>query len=141
MRNNGYEGYNYGDSAYENGRNNYPNCNNYEEETHNHEFLTSTNYDENDECEIHNHRTVGVTGPAIPCKGSHIHKVEAYVDTFEGHIHKICDVTGPALRLPNGKHIHVVKGETSKSESNNHDHAYYFATLIDNPSDIKEDKC
>ena len=44
------------------------------DETHNHEFLTSTNYDENDECEIHNHRVAGVTGPAIPCRGSHVHR-------------------------------------------------------------------
>lgn len=111
------------------------------DETHNHDFLTSTNYDENDECEIHNHRVAGVTGPAIPCRGSHVHKVEAFVDTYDGHIHKICDTTGPALRLPNGKHIHIVKGETTKNDENNHDHAYYFATLIDNPSDIDEDKC
>ena len=111
-------------------------------ETHNHEFLSSTDYAENCDGEVHNHRIAGVTGPAIPTKnGSHVHKIESYVDTYDGHIHKICDVTGPALKLPNGKHIHLVEGTTTRNDCNNHKHDYYFATLIENPSDVDKNKC
>lgn len=75
---------------------------------HNHEFATSTDYAENDECVIHNHRTAGLTGPAI--------------------------------WLINGKHIHLVKGETGRADGNNHDHDYFFTTQIQDPSNVPENR-
>lgn len=111
-----------------------------ESECHNHEFQTSTDYKKDDECKKHNHRISGVTGPAIKCGNSHIHKVEEFIDTFGDHIHKICDTTGPAIYLPGGKHIHLVKGKTSNNDG--HCHNYYFATEIEDPTNVpKKEKC
>ena len=109
-------------------------------ECHNHEFTLSTDYEEDDECRVHNHRFSGVTGPGIRCGKSHIHKVETFVDTFDDHFHKICDETGPAMYLPSGKHFHIVKGDTSKNDDNNHDHDYYFTTAIENPTQVPKSK-
>ena len=107
---------------------------------HNHEFTLVTDYEKDDECRVHNHSFSGVTGPAIKCGKSHIHKVETFVDTFIDHIHKICDKTGPAIYLPSGKHFHIVKGETS--ENDEHDHDYYFTTAIEDPTQVpKSKKC
>ncbi|WP_099716597.1 MULTISPECIES: YmaF family protein [unclassified Clostridium] len=105
---------------------------------HNHEFLSSTDYKEDDECVIHNHRIAGVTGPPIKYGKSHIHKVNEFTDTFDDHFHGICDTTGPAIELPGGKHIHLVKGKTTVNDGHQHD--YYFATLIQDPSNVPEDK-
>lgn len=107
---------------------------------HNHEFSTSTNYAKDDECEIHNHRIACVTGEAIRVGKTHIHKIEATTDTFGDHSHKVCDKTGPAIYLPNGKHFHIVKGETAKSDG--HDHDYYFITALADQTDVpKSKKC
>lgn len=109
---------------------------------HNHEFSTSTNYAEDDECRIHNHRIACVTGPAIRAGKTHIHKIETTTDTFGDHYHKVCDKTGPAIYLPNGKHFHIVKGETGRAEENAHDHDYYFITAIEDPTNVpKSKKC
>lgn len=112
--------------------------NEYKIKNHNHEFLSSTDYEEDDEGVEHNHRIAGVTGPPIKCGKSHVHKVDELTDTFGDHFHKICDTTGPALFLKGGKHIHLLKGTTSVAD--NHDHDYYFTTLIEDPSNVPEDK-
>jgi hypothetical protein len=109
---------------------------------HNHEFLSSTDYEEDAEGVEHNHRIAGVTGPPIMCGKSHVHKIAVFTDTFDDHFHKICDTTGPALYLPDGKHIHLLKGTTAVADENNHDHDYFFTTLIQAPSNVPEDtKC
>lgn len=100
---------------------------------HNHEFLSSTDYDGEIE---HNHRIAGVTGPAIRQGMSHVHKIEEYTDTFGDHYHKICDTTGPAIYISKDKHIHLIKGETTFDAG--HDHDYYFTTLIEDPSNVPE---
>ena len=102
-------------------------------ENHNHEFLSSTDYEE-DEGVLHNHRIAGVTGPPIICGRSHVHKVEVFTDTFHDHFHKVCAITGPALALPCGKHIHLIQGETTNNDG--HDHDYYFVTLIQDPTNM-----
>jgi len=116
----------------------YYNKNYYKVERHNHEFLSSTDYEEDDEGFVHNHRIAGVTGAPIKYGKSHVHKIAVYTDTFGDHFHVICDTTGPAISLPGGKHIHLVKGTTAIADG--HDHDYYFATLIQNPTDVPEDK-
>ena len=111
---------------------------------HNHEFLSSTDYEEDDDGVEHNHRIAGVTGPPIECGKSHVHKIAVLTDTFVDHFHEICDTTGPALYLKDGKgkHIHLLKGTTGVADDNNHDHDYYFTTLIEDPSNVPEDnKC
>ena len=110
-----------------NNNNNYRN----ESQCHNHEFQTSTNYRRDDE---------GVTGPAIRCGSSHVHKIKTFADTFGDHIHEICDTTGPAIYLRDGKHIHLVKGKTSNNEGHRHD--YYFTTDVEDQSNVpKKDRC
>lgn len=129
-------GYKYnGDSRYGRsyGENNENKDNCYRLKNHNHEFLSSTDYDGEIE---HNHRIAGVTGPAIRQGMSHVHKIEEYTDTFGDHYHKICDTTGPAIYISKDKHIHLVKGETSYDAG--HDHDYYFTTLIEDPSNVPE---
>ncbi|AIY78600.1 hypothetical protein FDC58_17520 [Clostridium botulinum] len=122
----------------------YDNCNNSEEnnrykiQNHNHEFESSTSYAKDDECVEHNHRISGVTGPAIKHGKSHVHKIEVFTDTFGDHFHEICDTTGPAIYLSNGKHIHLVKGETTIADGHYHD--YYFVTLIQDPTEVPEKK-
>ncbi|MGM9933613.1 YmaF family protein [uncultured Clostridium sp.] len=119
-----------------NNNNNYRN----ESQCHNHEFQTSTNYRRDDEGRRHNHRTSGVTGPAIRCGSSHVHKIKTFADTFGDHIHEICDTTGPAIYLRDGKHIHLVKGKTSNNEGHRHD--YYFTTDVEDQSNVpKKDRC
>ena len=107
---------------------------------HNHEFQTSTDYKRDDEGVKHNHNISCITGPAIKCGDSHVHKVEAYTNTFGDHFHKVCDTTGPAIYLPGGKHIHIVKGKTSCNDG--HSHNYYIATEAEDPTNVpKKDKC
>ena len=121
-------------------KNNYKDDYKYESECHNHEFQTSIDYKKDDEGKKHNHRISCITGPAIKCDKSHIHKVETFTDTFGDHIHKVCDTTGPAIYLPGGKHIHLVKGKTSNNDG--HCHNYYFVTEIQDPTNVpKKEKC
>ena len=101
---------------------------------HDHEFLSSTDYERDEARQCHNHRIAGVTGPPIICGRSHVHKVEEFTDTFNDHFHKVCVITGPALALPGGKHIHLIKGETTNNDG--HDHDYYFVTLIQDPTNM-----
>ena len=110
------------------------NC--YKVKCHNHEFLSSTDYEKDYECVVHNHRIAGVTGPPIEAGKSHVHKIAVLTDTFGDHFHKICDTTGPALFLPGGKHIHLLKGTTEEADV----HDYYFTTLIEDPTNVPEDK-
>ena len=110
----------------------------YKIKNHNHEFESSTDYEEDDEGELHNHRIAGVTGPPIKYGKTHIHKVAEFTDTFGDHFHEICDTTGPAIYLPGGKHIHLVKGRTTVADGHQHD--YFFTTLIEDPTNVPEDK-
>ena len=105
---------------------------------HVHEFLGSTMFAE--ECEDrHNHRFAGVTGEAIRKGNSHVHKLATNTD-FVDHHHEICDTTGPAINVGNGKHVHLVKGYTTCRDG--HRHEYIFATLIEAPTvDEKESDC
>ncbi|ABR34053.1 MULTISPECIES: YmaF family protein [Clostridium] len=103
---------------------------------HNHEFLSSTNYEEDENCEEHNHRIAGTTGPAIRVGLSHVHRIEEVTDTFNDHNHRVCITTGPAIYISRNKHIHIVQGQTSFNDG--HDHDYFFTTLIDDPSNVPD---
>lgn len=130
MRNN----YNNNEYDYENS----DKCKKQKKQTHVHEFEGSTMFAE--ECEDrHNHRFAGVTGEAIRKGNSHVHKLATNTD-FVDHHHEICDTTGPAINVGNGKHVHLVKGYTTCRDG--HRHEYIFATLIEAPTvDEKESDC
>lgn len=101
-----------------------------ERQRHVHEFLGSTRlatYTGG----VHNHRFAGVTSQAIPYGNSHVHKISVNTDYFSDHFHGICVVTGPAIDVGGGKHVHLVQGFTTVSEG--HKHSFIFTTLIENP--------
>lgn len=97
---------------------------------HVHEFLGSTKLAELQE-DPHNHRFAGVSGVAIKKGDSHVHKIETNTDFYEDHHHEICEQSGPAIRVCEGRHVHFVMGTTS--EADEHVHEFIFATLIENP--------
>lgn len=112
----------------------------YKVKCHNHEFEASTDFERDDEGRIHNHRIAGVTGPAIKCGKTHVHKVNEVTDTFDDHFHGICETTGPAIYLPSGKHFHVISGSTTVSDGHKHD--FYFITQVEDVTNVPEDdKC
>jgi hypothetical protein len=99
------------------------------EQKHVHEFLGSTRLAELDE-DPHNHRFAGVSGEAIPCGCSHVHEIMVRTDFFD-HFHFIKVITGPAIPVGKGRHVHFVKAITSCNDD--HRHELIFATLIESP--------
>ena len=105
------------------------------QQTHVHEYQGSTMFAEEDE-DRHNHRFAGVTGEAIRRGNSHVHKLATNTD-FLDHHHEICDTTGPAIDVGDGKHVHFVEGYTTVRDG--HRHEYVFATLIASPTVDEDD--
>lgn len=100
---------------------------------HVHEFLGSTSINDN---RPHNHRFAGISGRAIPWGRSHVHEITTRTDSTDGHFHFIRDVSGEAINVGNGRHIHFVRGLTSFDDG--HRHRYIFGTLIENPIDFRD---
>lgn len=98
-------------------------------QSHVHEFLGSTKLAEEGE-ERHNHRFAGVTSEVILMDNTHIHNILVNTDFFDHH-HEIAMVTGPAISVGNGKHVHLVKGITTLDDG--HFHNFIFTTLIQSP--------
>ncbi|MGG7058255.1 YmaF family protein [Clostridium nigeriense] len=101
------------------------------EQKHVHEFVGSVKLAELNSDDVHNHRFAGVTGEAVPCKGSHIHRILTRTDFFNDHFHIIDVFTGPAIPVGNGRHVHFVYACTK--ERDGHKHMFRIATLIENP--------
>lgn len=101
------------------------------EQKHVHEYVGSVKLAELNSDDVHNHRFAGVTGEAVPCKGSHIHKILTRTDFFNDHFHIIDVFTGPAIPVGNGRHVHFVYACTK--ERDGHKHMFRIATLIENP--------
>lgn len=101
------------------------------EQKHVHEFVGSVRLAELNTNDVHNHRFAGVSGEAIPCKGSHVHRIVTRTDFFNNHFHVIDIITGPAIPVGNGRHVHFVFALTQ--ESDGHQHMFRVATLIENP--------
>ena len=99
------------------------------EQTHDHEFEGSTRLAELED-DPHNHRFAGVSGPAIPVKGGHVHKVKGRTDFFD-HFHEFEATSYLQIPVGEGKHVHFVKTRTSVNDD--HCHELIFATLIDAP--------
>jgi hypothetical protein len=104
-----------------------------EGQTHNHEFLGSTQLAENDDEEVeeHNHRFAGLTSQVIPKGKSHIHAILTTTDFYENHLHEVGVLTGLAIDVGNGKHVHFAEGTTTENAGHTHD--FMFATLIEDP--------
>lgn len=118
-----------GNTPEQNGNTDQPQTQCYQKQRHTHEFLGSTKLAEIQE-DPHNHRFAGVTGEAIRYGRSHYHKLETNTDFFD-HYHEVINRTSLAIPVGDGKHVHLVKGETT--ENDGHKHCYIFATLIDRP--------
>ena len=99
-------------------------------EGHVHEFLGSARLAG---ASAHNHRFAGISGPAIPGEGSHVHEIMTRTDAAFGHHHFICLFSGPALNVGGGRHVHFANGRTSLDFA--HQHRFIFATLIEEPID------
>ncbi|APQ74068.1 YmaF family protein [Clostridium botulinum] len=104
-------------------------CNCKERQTHVHEFLGSTRLAEI-QTEPHNHRFAGVSGQAIRSGNSHVHRITTNTDFFN-HFYMINVLSGPAIPVGNGRHVHFVSGVTSFNDG--HRHEFIFATLIEAP--------
>lgn len=107
----------------------------YSGQRHVHEFTGSTRLAELEE-DPHNHRFAGVSGQAIPVRGSHVHEIISRTDFFD-HFHVIRVITGPAIPVGNGRHVHFVRAVTSVNDQ--HRHRLIFATLIESPIFEDED--
>ncbi|WP_312579113.1 YmaF family protein, partial [Clostridium sp.] len=88
-------------------------------QTHVHEFLGSTKLAEEGE-DRHNHRFAGVTSQVIPMGNSHVHAILVNTDFFSNHHHEIGVITGLAIDVGNGKHIHLATGVTTLDDGHNH---------------------
>ena len=100
-----------------------------EEQFHDHEFEGSTRLAELED-DPHNHRFAGVSSPAIPVKGGHVHKVKGRTDFFD-HFHEFEAFSSLPIPVGEGKHVHFVKAKTNVADG--HFHELIFATLIDAP--------
>lgn len=99
-------------------------------QTHVHEFQGSTKLAEAGE-DRHNHRFAGVSSSVIPFGNSHVHGILTNTDFFEDHLHEIAAVSGPAIDVGGGKHIHFAKFITTVDDG--HFHEFQFASLIQDP--------
>ena len=82
--------------------------------------------------EAHGHRFATVSEEAIPCDGSHVHKVEFRTDSCDGHFHEFCGTTTKAIEVDEDHHVHFLEGSTTTNS--NHKHRFEVATLIENPT-------
>jgi len=98
--------------------------------THTHEFLGSVKLAEQGD-DRHNHRFAGVTSEVIPMGNSHVHAILVNTDFFLNHHHEIGVITGLAIDVGNGKHVHLATGVTTLVDG--HNHQFIFATLILSP--------
>ncbi|MBU3202095.1 YmaF family protein [Clostridium estertheticum] len=97
---------------------------------HDHEFLGSTRLAELGSEDAHNHRFAGVSGPAIPVEGGHVHKVKSRTDFFD-HFHEFEAISGLQKSVGDGRHVHFVEAKTNVVDD--HFHELIFATLIEAP--------
>ncbi|WP_291582722.1 YmaF family protein [Clostridium sp. UBA6640] len=98
--------------------------------THTHEFLGSVKLAEQGD-DRHNHRFAGVTSEVIPMGNSHVHAILVNTDFFLNHHHEIGVITGLAIDVGNGKHVHLTTGVTTLVDG--HNHPFIFTTLIESP--------
>jgi hypothetical protein len=101
---------------------------------HVHEVTGSTLY-ENKCNDCHNHRFATVSGEAVQTGHTHIHDIEFRTDYADGHFHKFCGKSGPAIDVGGGKHVHYAKACTDTEDG--HRHAFQVASLIEEPTEFE----
>ncbi|WP_081098840.1 YmaF family protein [Clostridium beijerinckii] len=79
---------------------------------HNHEFQSNVDYVKDNEGMEHSHHIAGITRTLTRYCQSHVHKVDAFIDTPGDHYHEISGTTGPALYVNRRKHVHLLRGKT-----------------------------
>lgn|GEM_PF-4150397 len=98
-------------------------------ETHVHEFTGFTEHAEKGGHK-HSHRFSGVTSEVLQKGDSHVHVLFADIDS-SNHRHSVAIITGPAIPISDGKHIHVIKGATTQEDG--HVHSFEFSTQVQKP--------
>ena len=83
----------------------------------------------------HSHRFATVSGEALPCGRSHVHRVTFRTDSINDHFHEFSDVTGPAVWVGGGRHVHFASAETTSRDG--HTHCFRVASLIDDPTECE----
>jgi len=73
----------------------------------------------------HQHIILGVSGPARERGRSHCHRIHgrtSFISDTEGcgHWHTQDVMTGPAIEMPEGNHVHYFEGVTSKDDGHCH---------------------
>ena len=91
---------------------------------HNHSSITNTSIDFG-----HTHQYLNITYPPTPINGSHIHYVEGYVLSENGHNHYYSAWSGPAIPLANSMHVHYYDFYTTEDQGHRH-----HVTGVDNPA-------
>lgn len=88
---------------------------------HVHHYEGITSYDAG-----HRHRLAGITDPA-PSGVEHVHYYKGTTTFNDGHVHHFAGATGPAIPLSDGRHYHLIEGQTTVDagpEGPPHSHAY-----------------
>ncbi|WP_425060374.1 hypothetical protein SCACP_10650 [Sporomusa carbonis] len=93
-----------------------------------------------DVADDHQHIVMGVSGPAREKGMSHVHRIHGRTSFIseegeEGHWHMEDVMTGPAIDMPDGNHVHYFEGVTSKDDG--HCHSFSGATGL-GPSELLE---
>jgi hypothetical protein len=103
---------------------------------HVHVFVTMANV-----AQGHQHMLLGTSSPAIPRKGSHVHRI-CEVSSFDPknadapHWHEVNVMTGPSLSTPEGEHTHYFAGKTSFDRG----HSHTFSTMTDTSPDTPHEE-
>lgn len=77
----------------------------------------------------HDHEYSDITMKTIKDKDNHIHYYKITTSFDNGHTHKLCGNTGPAVFAADGSHVHMYEGITSLDYG--HVHFYGDYTSID----------
>jgi hypothetical protein len=114
---------------------------------HKHEMMphVHTYITEADVADDHQHIIMGVSGPAKETDRSHVHRIHGRTSFISeedegGHWHTEDVMTGPAIAMPDGNHVHYFEGMTSEDDC--HCHSFNGATGL-GPSCMQEveDEC
>ena len=114
----------------------------YETMPHVHTYLTEV-----DVADEHQHIIMGISGPAKEKGRSHVHRIHGRTSFISeedegGHWHSDDVMTGPAIDMPEGTHVHYFEGMTS--EDDGHCHSFAGVTglgpCLDMDTDT-EDEC
>lgn len=112
----------------------------YETMPHVHTYITEV-----DVADEHQHIVMGVSGPAKEKGRSHVHRIHGRTSYISeegegGHWHSEDVMTGPAIDMPEGNHVHYFEGMTS--EDDRHCHSFAGATGLGPCLDMDtEDEC